>query len=81
MPTYKAPLRDMRFVLFDVLGAESLFQRLGYAEATRDIVDAVLQEGARFTESVLAPLNKAGDRFGCRLDIDTGEVTTPPGLP
>ena len=80
MRTYHAPLRDMRFVLFDVLGAEPLFQRLGYTEATRDIVDAVLEEGARFTESVLAPLNQAGDRFVCRLNADTGEVTTPPGF-
>ena len=80
MSTYHAPLRDMRFVLFDVLGAEALFQRLGYTEATRDIVDAVLEEGARFSESVLAPLNQAGDRVGCRLDAGTGEVTTPPGF-
>ena len=42
MSTYHAPLRDMRFVLFDVLGAEALFPRLGFADATRDIVDAVL---------------------------------------
>ncbi|MGN6513151.1 MAG: acyl-CoA dehydrogenase C-terminal domain-containing protein [Lysobacteraceae bacterium] len=80
MSTYHAPLRDMRFVLFDVLGAEALFARLGHAEASRDIVDAVLEEAARFTESVLAPLNKIGDRFGCRLNADTGEVTTPPGF-
>jgi alkylation response protein AidB-like acyl-CoA dehydrogenase len=78
--SYHAPLRDMRFVLFDVLGAEALFARLGFAEATREVVDAVLEEGARFNETVLAPLNAAGDRFGCRLDVDTGEVTTPPGF-
>ncbi|HET6435518.1 MAG TPA: acyl-CoA dehydrogenase C-terminal domain-containing protein [Xanthomonadaceae bacterium] len=78
--SYHAPLRDMRFVLFDVLGAEPLFARMGYTDATRDVLDAVLEEGARFTEAVLAPLNAAGDRFGCRLDVDTGEVTTPPGF-
>ncbi|MGO4780514.1 acyl-CoA dehydrogenase N-terminal domain-containing protein, partial [Lysobacter sp. 2RAB21] len=54
MSTYQAPLTDMRFVLFDVLGAEAQFQRLGYADATRDTLDAVLEEGARFNETVLA---------------------------
>ena len=58
MSTYRAPLQDMRFVLFDVLGAEALFAHLGFTEATRDVVDAVLEEGARFTETVLAPEGK-----------------------
>jgi hypothetical protein len=80
MSTYHAPLRDMRFVLFDVLGAEALFPRLGFNEATRDIVDAVLEEGARFTESVLAPLNAVGDQVGCTFDKATGDVHTPPGF-
>jgi hypothetical protein len=80
MSSYHAPLRDMRFVLFDVLGAETLFPQLGYTEATRDIVDAVLEEGARFTESVLAPLNAIGDQIGCQFDKATGEVRTPPGF-
>jgi len=80
MSTYHAPLSDMRFVLFDVLGAEALFARLGFTDATRDIVDAVLDEGARFTESVLAPLNRIGDEVGCRYDKATGDVTTPPGF-
>ncbi|NUS38078.1 MAG: acyl-CoA dehydrogenase [Lysobacter sp.] len=80
MSTYHAPLRDMRFVLFDVLGAKALFQRLGFTEATRDIVDAVLEEGARFTESVLAPINAVGDQVGCAFDQATGEVRTPPGF-
>jgi len=80
MSTYHAPLRDMRFVLFDVLGAEALFPRLGFTEATRDIVDAVLEEGARFTESVLAPLNAVGDQVGCTFDKTTGDVRTPPGF-
>src|SRR5512133_2929758 len=61
MSTYRAPLSDMRFVLFDVLGADALFARLGFESATRDTVDAVLEEGARFTQSVLAPLNAVGD--------------------
>ena len=78
--TYKAPLTDMRFALFDVLGAEAVFARLGFAEATRDIVDAVLEEAARFTETVLAPLNRIGDTVGCSYDKASGGVTTPPGF-
>jgi alkylation response protein AidB-like acyl-CoA dehydrogenase len=78
--SYKAPLTDLRFALYDVLGVEPLFQRLGYTEATRDILDAVLDEAARFTETVLAPLNSVGDEIGSQLDKTTGEVTTPPGF-
>ena len=78
--SYKAPLDDMRFALFDVLGAEAQFQRLGFADATRDVLDAVLDEAARFAETVLAPLNEVGDREGCKLDQATGRVTTPTGF-
>ena len=80
MSTYHAPLSDMRFVLYDLLGAEALFARLGFADASRDIVDAVLDEAARYTETVLAPLNKVGDTVGCTFDPATGAVTTPPGF-
>jgi len=80
MSIYKAPLTDIRFALYDVLGAEALFERLGQGEASRDIIDAVLDEAARFTETVLAPLNKVGDEIGCKLDTATGEVATPPGF-
>ena len=80
MSTYKAPLADMRFALFDVIGAEQAFQKLGFTDATRDVLDAVLEEGARFTETVLAPLNEIGDRIGCTHDKATGAVTTPPGF-
>ncbi len=80
MTTYKAPLADIRFALYDVLRAEPLFQRLGYADATRDVLDAVLEEAARLAETVLAPLNAIGDREGCTHDKATGEVTTPTGF-
>ena len=80
MSRYQAPLTDMRFVLFDVLDAETEFARLGFSDATRDVLDAVLEEGARFTEIVLAPLNAVGDRIGCTHDKATGAVTTPPGF-
>ena len=80
MSSYKAPLRDMQFVLYDVLDVEPTFQRLGFADATRDVLEAVLDEGARFTETVLAPLNAVGDQVGCSFDPATGAVTTPPGF-
>ncbi len=80
MSSYKAPLTDIRFALFDVLGAEQLFARLGYSDATRDVLDAVLDEAGRFTETVLAPLNSVGDEIGCSFDKASGEVTTPPGF-
>lgn len=80
MSQYKAPLRDMRFVLFDLLGAEAEFQRLGFEDASRELVDAVLDESARFSEEVLAPLNEVGDREGCTFDQATGDVTTPTGF-
>ncbi|GGZ54668.1 acyl-CoA dehydrogenase [Lysobacter xinjiangensis] len=80
MSRYDAPLTDMRFVLFDLLKAEPEFARLGFADATRDVLDAVLEEGARFAREVLAPLNRVGDEIGCTLDSATGEVRTPPGF-
>lgn len=80
MSTYKAPLEDLRFGLYDVLDAETLFARLGHADVNRELVDAVLDEAARFAETVLAPLNRVGDEIGCRYDKATGDVTTPPGF-
>lgn len=80
MSTYQAPLSDMRFVLLDLLDAHALFTRLGFADASADVVDAVLEEAARFNQSVLAPLNRVGDEIGCQYDKDTGAVTTPPGF-
>ncbi|MFV8818996.1 acyl-CoA dehydrogenase C-terminal domain-containing protein [Haliea sp. E17] len=79
MPEYKAPLRDMRFVTHEVLDAEQQFQALpGYEEATADLVDAILEEGAKFCEGVLAPLNRSGDQEGCRWSEEG--VTTPSGF-
>jgi alkylation response protein AidB-like acyl-CoA dehydrogenase len=80
MNTYQAPLRDIRFVMFDLLDTEALYQRLGYDNAQRDTLDAVLEEAARFTETVLAPLNQIGDSEGCTHDRATGAVTTPSGF-
>ena len=80
MSSYKAPLDDIRFALFDVLDSEETFARLGFADANRELVDAVIDEAARFAETVLAPLNKVGDEVGCKFDAATGEVAVPPGF-
>ncbi|MDQ7760964.1 acyl-CoA dehydrogenase C-terminal domain-containing protein [Xanthomonas sontii] len=80
MSTYQAPLTDLRFALHDVLQVEALFARLGHADANAELIDAVLEEAARFTGTVLAPLNRVGDEHGCILDKATGAVTTAPGF-
>ncbi|MFT4197769.1 MAG: acyl-CoA dehydrogenase C-terminal domain-containing protein [Pseudoxanthomonas sp.] len=80
MSSYTAPLKDLRFALHDVLQAPTLFERLGLAEATPDILDAVLEEAGRFAATVLAPLNAVGDSEGCSFDKASGEVTAPPGF-
>ncbi len=80
MNTYKAPLKDMKFVLFDLLKAERTYRELDFAAADRELLDAVLEEAAKFAETVLAPLNADGDREGCRFDRDSGAVATPPGF-
>ncbi len=79
MPEYKAPLRDIQFVLDEMLQSEQHYQNLpGCEEATPDMLGAILEEGAKFAERVLAPLNQVGDREGCQL-IE-GEVKTPTGF-
>lgn len=80
MSTYHAPLTDIRFALHDVLQVESLFASLGFEDAGRETLDAVLDECARLCETVLAPLNRVGDEIGVRFDKATGAVTTPDGF-
>ncbi len=81
MSSYKAPLDEIRFTLYDVLGAEALYASLPGGDAlNRELFDAVLDEGAKFVEQVLAPLNASGDAEGCRHDRETGAVTTAKGF-
>lgn len=78
MPAYKAPLRDMKFLLNEVFDYPAHYARLSNgAQATPDIVDAILTECGRFCEEVLSPLYQSGDEEGCKLE--NGEVTTPAG--
>lgn len=79
MATYKAPLRDMRFVLHELLDAEKTFTSIpGYEEATIDIIDAILEEAAKLSENVVFPTNRSGDEEGCRFE--NGVVRTPAGF-
>jgi alkylation response protein AidB-like acyl-CoA dehydrogenase len=78
MPLYKAPLENMKFVLHDVLGVETLSSLPGYEEATPDMVDSILEEAAKMCEEVLFPLNQSGDSEGCHLE--NGIVRTPSGF-
>ena len=79
MPTYKAPTRDTRFVINEVLKLDSYGNLPGFANATPDIIDAIVEECGRFTAEVLAPLNVVGDREGCTRHAD-GSVSTPTGF-
>ncbi len=79
MPEYKVPLRDISFVMNELLESEKLFQTLpGYEEATQDLMDAIVEEGAKFAEQVLAPLNQSGDEEGCQWSEEG--VKTPAGF-
>ncbi|WP_372864380.1 acyl-CoA dehydrogenase C-terminal domain-containing protein [Spongiibacter sp.] len=79
MPQYKAPLRDINFVLKNVLNADAHFASLaGREEVSEDLLDAIIAEGAKFAENVLSPLNQVGDQEGCVWSEDG--VKTPTGF-
>ena len=74
---YKAPVRDFGFILNDVLDIDRYSNVPGFADASFDLVQQILEEGAKFAEEVIAPINRAGDLEGCKLN--TGVVTGPTG--
>jgi alkylation response protein AidB-like acyl-CoA dehydrogenase len=81
MPSYNPPLRDMQFVMHEVLNVtESLKQIPRHADTDADTINAVLEEGGKFAANVIFPLNISGDAEGCKLDKTTHEVTAPKGF-
>src|SRR6187431_1459743 len=81
MPTYTPPLRDMQFVIHEVLNVtEELKAIPRHAEVDADTINAVLEEGGKFAAEVTFPLNRIGDEQGCTLDKKTHEVKTPDGF-
>ena len=79
MPTYKAPVDDALFLLNDVFHIEHYGNLPGFSDASPDVVEAVLREAAKFSEEVLTPLNRVGDKEGCKRAAD-GSVATPKGF-
>jgi alkylation response protein AidB-like acyl-CoA dehydrogenase len=74
---YKAPVRDLTFVLNEVLEIDRYSNQPGFADVSSDLVGQILEEGAKFSEEVIAPLNRIGDQEGCKWD--NGKVTGPTG--
>ena len=80
MTTYKAPLRDMQFVMTDLLNFEKHYQSLpDCEEVNQELIDVILGEASKFAEEVLNPLDAVGDEVGCKI-LEDGEVRTPPGF-
>ena len=80
MPEFNAPLRDMRFVLHEVFNAPKLWARLPALADTvdADTADAILEEAAKVTANLIAPLNRSGDEEGAQWQA--GQVSTPQGF-
>src|SRR5271155_6160994 len=79
MPSYKAPVADTLFLLNDVFDYQRFSNLPGFADASPDVLEAVLSEGAKIAEEELQPLNRTGDLEGCVRHAD-GSVTTPKGF-
>jgi acyl-CoA dehydrogenase len=79
MPIYKAPVDDALFLLNDVFHLDHYGNLPGFSDAAPDVVEAVLREAAKFSEEVLTPLNRVGDKEGCKRAGD-GSVSTPTGF-
>jgi len=81
MPTYTPPLRDMHFVLHELLNVSDALKAMPpHADMDTATINAVLEEGGKFAAEVLFPLNAVGDREGCTLDVAQHQVHTPTGF-
>ncbi len=81
MAQYSPPIRDMQFVLHELLEVDKHYAAMpAHSEVSHDLIDQVLEEGGKFCSQVLFPLNRTGDEEGCTLS-DDGVVTTPKGFP
>ena len=80
MPVYNAPIRDMQFLMHEMLNASSLNQYKKFEDVDVDFMDAVLEESGKFATEVLTPLNVVGDHEGCTRNPD-GSVSVPTGFP
>ncbi len=78
MPVYEAPTRDMRFVIHEMMEVEKYQNLPGFSEAPADVIDAILEEGAKISQELLFPLNQVGHEEGCTFK--DGQVTTPTGF-
>ena len=74
---YKAPVRDLTFILNEVLEIDRYSNQPGFEDISSDLVGQILEEGAKFAEEVIAPINHSGDKEGCHWD--NGVVTGPTG--
>src|SRR5215216_4732748 len=79
MPVYRAPTRDTRFIVNEVLRLDSYGNLPGFEGADREMTDTVIDEAGRFIADVIAPLNHSGDQEGCTRHPD-GSVSTPAGF-
>src|ERR1700686_2253169 len=79
MPSYKAPLEAVNFLLNDVFQIDRYDNLPGFSDASADVREAILNEAAKLSEQVLQPLNRTGDIEGCTRH-DDGSVTTPKGF-
>ena len=77
---YQAPANDLSFLLFDVLGVDRLHELEKYADATPDLITAVIEEAGKLASEVIQPTNQVGDRQGCHYNPETHDVTAPDGF-
>ena len=81
MPSYTPPLRDMQFVLHELLKVSDSYKEMPhYADADTETINAILEEGGKFASEVVQPLNAVGDLEGCTLDTANNSVKTPTGF-